>query len=208
MENWLRIFLLFGGCLALLLGPICAINRFPLKNKSKNKDPPKPKPKPPRINEAILPSLKDFLEEVNLSEYFRDFVRMGFVDTKHCLRLQDMDYRLMQYDWPDMTTEKINRLKESVKGEMILLTAILLWSIVFSMARSRYFAPWGGNDNCWRIFDSMNFINIVLSQRTLAMKSERKSAMDVFIFLMQFKTRSIYLVFRQFCREAECYFFI
>jgi hypothetical protein len=106
--------------LSLHSSSVEAINRFPLKNKAKNKQPPKEKPRPPRINEAILPSLQQFLEEVQLSDYFNDFVRMGFVDTKHCLRLADMDFRIMQYEWNDMNDEKINRLKKSVSGKRII----------------------------------------------------------------------------------------
>jgi hypothetical protein len=45
---------------------------------------------------------------------------MGFVDTKHCLRLADMDFRIMQYEWNDMNDEKINRLKKSVSGKRII----------------------------------------------------------------------------------------
>jgi hypothetical protein len=120
-HRWMLRILLCSSVLCYLLfsaSVSAAMNRFPLKNKAKGppKAPPKSKPRPPRINEALLPPIQEFLAQVELSDYLNDFVKMGFVDTKNCLRLQDMDYRMMQYEWNDMTNEKIDRLKKSVQG--------------------------------------------------------------------------------------------
>lgn len=92
-----------------------SVQGFRSKGK-KGKEPPKqkPKPKPIRINDAILPKYETFLEELQLSKYLPNFIKLGFVDTKHILRSTDMDYRMLQYD-TEITTEEIERLKAAIK---------------------------------------------------------------------------------------------
>lgn len=113
MNNFAKL-LTISLLIALLLST--SVQGFRSSKGKKGKEPPKPKPKPKpiRINDAILPKYETFLEELQLYKYLPNFIKLGFVDTKHILRSTDMDYRMLQYD-TEITTEEIDRLKAAIK---------------------------------------------------------------------------------------------
>ena len=64
------------------------------------------------IDETLLPDFMDILKEADMDGYLQSLVRMGVVDTRIFLRLKHMDFQMMQFDWPDMTAERVDRFIE------------------------------------------------------------------------------------------------
>ena len=48
-----------------------------------------------KINSDLLPSLEDFLKELNLQHRQRSLIKMGVLETRHLLRFKKMDYQMM-----------------------------------------------------------------------------------------------------------------
>jgi hypothetical protein len=86
----------------------------PKRNEKANKVVPKPKPTV-KLNVDILPPLLDVLEELEFKEYIKNFIKMGVTETRLMLKLANMDFQMMQYDWPNFTDEKLRKLKEKIK---------------------------------------------------------------------------------------------
>ncbi len=80
-----------------------------------SKPQPKTKPKPVKLNVDILPPMQDVLEQLDLTGYLRDFVRMGVTETRLLLKLSAMDFQIMSMDWSDFTAEKLNKLKKRIQ---------------------------------------------------------------------------------------------
>jgi len=80
------------------------------------------KPKPPKLNVDLLPPLEEILEALNMKKFFKNFIRMGVTDTRLLLRLTAMDFQLMSYEWEDITSDEINRLKDEIKMMIIQAT--------------------------------------------------------------------------------------
>jgi hypothetical protein len=78
----------------------------------KKSDKPGPKSK---INFDMLPPLNSVLEELQLSQYFKQFVRMGITETRFLLKLSSMDFQLMMYEWDNFSEENVLQLKEKIQ---------------------------------------------------------------------------------------------
>ena len=110
-----RVWLLFFVLAALVL---CIeargksgskVDKFGRQKKEKPK--PKPKPPPVALNIDAVPKMEFILEEVGMKEYFDRFIRMGVTDSRLLLRVSSMDYRLMEMEWEDVTTDQMTSLK-------------------------------------------------------------------------------------------------
>ena len=64
------------------------------------------------IDEKLLPDFLAILEEAGMSDRLNDLVRMGVVDTRVLLRLKQMDFQMMQFEWAGMTTEMVDKFME------------------------------------------------------------------------------------------------
>lgn len=96
---------------------------FSAKGKSPSNAPTSAlKNKPIRLNVDILPPLLTVLEELELKDYTKDFIRMGITETRLLLRLSNMDFQMMTMNWPDFEDEKLQRLKQKIKVLLDLAT--------------------------------------------------------------------------------------
>jgi hypothetical protein len=83
-----------------------------------------PKPKPVKLNTDNLPTLQEILESLNLSRFFKDFIKMGVTETRLLVRLSSMDFRMMQMDFDNISDEEIMRLKDEVASLIIKATVV------------------------------------------------------------------------------------
>ncbi len=67
-----------------------------------------------RLDVERLPPLQEVLQELGLQKHLNKLVRMGAVDTRTFIRLGEMDYRMMQLDHKDVTSEDVARLRAKV----------------------------------------------------------------------------------------------
>jgi hypothetical protein len=112
----LSLLFLFLGVIVLLFVPSSNAIVHPKKNdKSKSNPPVKPKPAV-KLNVDILPPLLSVLDELDFKDYVKNFVKMGVSETRLLLKLSQMDFQMMQYDWPDFTDDKLKKLKEKIKA--------------------------------------------------------------------------------------------
>lgn len=95
--------------IALLFAITTAQNRRYPEKKLQHQQPPKVK-----LNVEGLPSLQEILEELGLAQYFLNFVKMGVTETRLFLRLSPMDFRIMEIEWNDFTTEYSAKLKDKL----------------------------------------------------------------------------------------------
>jgi hypothetical protein len=61
----------------------------------------KPKPASIPLDVTAVPTIDLILEEAGFAEYKSRLVRMGITDTRLLLRLQPMDFRIMEMEWTD-----------------------------------------------------------------------------------------------------------
>jgi len=101
---------LFVLVFGVLLPCSCSFDRF---GKNKPKQEPAVRAKPLPINTDHLPNLEAILEEVGLTRFFSNFIKMGVTDTRLLLRLSSMDFRIMSMEWPGITDAEITLLKET-----------------------------------------------------------------------------------------------
>ena len=102
---------------ALLLGCVQgAFNRFNKKEKPK----PMPKPAPVVLDVTVVPSLESILEEIGLSDWLPKLIRMGVTENRLLLRLQPMDYRVMEMEWEDVQRDQIVLLKSTVEKYYVI----------------------------------------------------------------------------------------
>lgn len=111
-----------GLLLLILCSPTSAFDRFG-KNKNKAKAKPAAPRKPVLLNTDGLPTLPEILEEVQLTAFLPQFIRMGVTETMLLLRLTSMDYRIMVMDWEGVSEEAVNALKE--RAAALYLRAIV-----------------------------------------------------------------------------------
>lgn len=78
----------------------------------------------PKLNFDILPPLEDLLIELDLSHRKPELIKMGISETRHILRLKNMDYQMMLIEWDgDHVDEEIMKLKE--KSQVLLKIATI-----------------------------------------------------------------------------------
>lgn len=63
---------------------------------------------------AVLPPLPQVLEELELSPYLRDFVRMGVAESRLLLKLGAMDFQTMRMDWAGFSEDELERLRRKI----------------------------------------------------------------------------------------------
>lgn len=61
-----------------------------------------------------LPNLIPLLEELNLSHFLKDFIKMGVTETRHMVRLKAMDFQIMLMDWNEFNQDDVKKLKDKI----------------------------------------------------------------------------------------------
>ena len=82
------------------------------------------KPKPVKLNTDILPPLQDILQNLGLTRFLKDLIRMGVTETRLLVRLTAMDFRMMAIEWDGVTNEEITKLKDEIASMILLATVV------------------------------------------------------------------------------------
>jgi hypothetical protein len=106
----------------VVCGFLLIVNASTTHKSSPSSGPSSAKVKPIKLNVDILPPLMDVLEELQLKDYLKNFIKMGVTETRLLLRLSSMDFQMMSYDWPEFTQEKLAGLKEKIASLLELAT--------------------------------------------------------------------------------------
>jgi len=115
-----HLFLIVSTFLLLLINAVDARVKTPKFNKKGERIKPKlaiPKPAPVVLDLKDVPKIEEILAEVNLSDLFPRLIRMGVTESRLLVRLQPMDYRVMEMEWEEEEglSDKILQLKEIVQ---------------------------------------------------------------------------------------------
>lgn len=98
-----------------ILNVQCAGNKYRVSSQKSAQKTQTPK-KPPLLNTDGLPSLKEILDGLDLSEFYPNLVKMGVVETRFLLRLSSMDFRMMTLEWEGFTVENMVKLKNEASA--------------------------------------------------------------------------------------------
>ncbi|RYH31675.1 hypothetical protein EON65_02185 [archaeon] len=108
-----------AACTLLLFCIVCAllygngVLGKPKKPES-SKSPSSKATKPIKLNVDVLPPLQEVLEEMQITPFLKDFVRMGITETRLLLRLSSMDFQLMTMEWTNFSYEHVSKLKSKI----------------------------------------------------------------------------------------------
>jgi hypothetical protein len=114
----MKIIILIIVLLNVILKKTLARPRFPVTPKQ---EPSTPKPKPILHNVDALPLLQDVLTELDFSKYIKEFVKLGYAETRLLLRMTSMDFRLLMLE-TNMTEDDINKLKIKIEELLAIAT--------------------------------------------------------------------------------------
>jgi hypothetical protein len=110
----MKVYLLLFICAALLI-LADSKGRFDKKGPKQHLK-PKPKAASIPLDVTAVPTIDVILEEAGFAEYKSRLVRMGITDTRLLLRLQPMDFRIMEMEWTDegMQATQLSALQAAV----------------------------------------------------------------------------------------------
>ena len=78
-------------------------------------------PKPVLYNVDALPPLKDVLTELDFLKYIKEFLKLGYSETRFLLRMTSMDFRLLTLE-TNMTEDDMNNLKTKIAELLVIAT--------------------------------------------------------------------------------------
>lgn len=68
------------------------------------------------IDYNLLPRLEAILEEINLKQHLKQFVRIGITDTRRLIKLNEMDFRLIPMEIESVTDADVSILKKKIEA--------------------------------------------------------------------------------------------
>lgn len=104
--------------LNLIINTLARTRFPPVKPKQ---EPATPKPKPVLHNVNALPILQDVLTELDFIKYIKEFVKLGYAETRLLLRMTSMDFRLLMLE-TNMTEDDIAKLKVKIEELLAIAT--------------------------------------------------------------------------------------
>ena len=96
-------------------------SRFPPVTPKQDSTTTSPPPKPVLYNVDALPPLKDVLTELDFMQYIKEFLKLGYSETRFLLRMASMDFRLLMLE-TSMSDDDMNKLKAKIAELLVIAT--------------------------------------------------------------------------------------